>query len=56
MKSTQQLLAAGIAFLIVGVTFFAVGLVTQQSAFYGIGPAFLTIGIVFIATAKTKRG
>jgi len=56
MKSPQQFLATGIAFLFCGVAFFAAALLTKQIAFYGIAPAFLTFGIVFIALSRSKRG
>ena len=55
MNSTRQILAAGITFLLCGVAFSAVALFTQQTAFYGVAPAFLTLGLVFIATSKSKQ-
>jgi hypothetical protein len=45
----------GIAFLILGVAFLALG-VSGQGNFVGIGVAFLVIGVVFLLRQKRARG
>ena len=54
--TARHLFAAEITLLFGAVAFLAIALLTQQTAFYGVVPAFLTLGIVFIATSRSKRG
>ncbi len=42
----------GLVFLGCAVTFLAVALGTRQYAFVGVGFAFLTLGIVFLAKSR----
>ena len=43
---------AGFPFLLCGIAFAGVGLATHQTAFLAIGPAFVVIGIAFLARAR----
>jgi membrane protein implicated in regulation of membrane protease activity len=50
-----HLLGPGIAFLACGVTFLATGLATHLIALWAMAPAFIALGVVFIALYRKRR-
>ncbi len=54
-KKAKQLQALGVVLLGCGVTFLVVGLASHQLVFTTLGPAFMGLGIVFFAYARTRR-
>ena len=52
MNPTKSMLTIGIVFLISGAVFLAIGTVTQMLAFSVLGPSFMALGVVFLATSK----
>ena len=55
MTSIKSLLIIGFVFLTNGITFLVVGLATNLTVFWSLGPAFITLGVVFLAIAKSRR-
>ncbi len=51
-QSLQKFKNAGIVFLIVGLANFTVAIATQQPAFFGVAPAFIALGVVFLAKSR----
>jgi len=54
MASEKQLQTLGITFLSCGVAFLAVGLATKMTTFWSMAPAFIVLGIVFLAKSRQK--
>jgi membrane protein implicated in regulation of membrane protease activity len=50
-----HLLGPGIAFLACGVTFLATGLATHLIALWAMAPAFIALGVVFIALERKRQ-
>lgn len=54
-KKAKQLQALGVLFTGCGVTFLAVGLSTHRLVFTTLGPAFIALGIVFLAYTRIRK-
>jgi hypothetical protein len=54
MASAKQFQPLGITFLSCGVVFLAVGVATKMTAFWTMAPAFIVLGIVFLAKSRQK--
>lgn len=54
-KKAKQLQALSVVFIGCGVTFLAVGVATHRLVFTTLGPAFMGLGVVFFAYARTLR-
>ncbi len=54
MKTEQPTKASGSTFLGPGVAFMGIA-ASGQSAFWGVGMTFLTLGIVFLAKARKDK-
>ena len=54
MDSTRTMLTLGFVFTACGLTFLVVGLTTHLVALWALGPAFMGLGIVFLATPKVR--
>jgi hypothetical protein len=52
MEIKQRKKAGGILFLCAGGVFFATAAAIHQPSFYGVGAAFVGIGVAFIAQSK----
>jgi hypothetical protein len=50
----RRMLAPGIAFLACGTTFLAVGLATKMTVFVLMAPAFIVLGVVFVARMRRR--
>jgi uncharacterized membrane protein HdeD (DUF308 family) len=46
---------AGILFLVAGVLFFVAAALGKQTAYYGIGAAFIVLGVGGLAKARADR-
>lgn len=56
MNHSERKRRGGILFLAAGGVFFATATAMHQVSFYGVGAAFMAIGVAFIAQAKKRRG
>ena len=54
MDSTTSYLPLGRVFFCSGVALLVLGLVTQAVALWALGPALITLGVVFIALARSR--
>ena len=54
MHRTRSLLILGFVFLANGPTFLAVGLATHLLALWALAPAFIALGIAFLALARAR--
>jgi len=52
----RRMLGPGIAFLGCGTTFLAVGLATKTTVLVLMAPAFIVLGVVFIARMRRRAG
>ena len=55
MNSIKTLLILGFVFLANGITFLIVGLTTDLTIFWTLGPSFMALGIVFLAISKSRK-
>lgn len=55
MSHSKTPLYAALAFVLFGVTILAVGIYLQAHIFAAAGPAFIVLGLLVFATAKTRR-
>ena len=55
MNSIKALLIVGFVFLSNGITLFIVGLTTHLTVFWTLGPAFIALGVVFLAISKSRK-
>ena len=54
MASAKQFQTLGFTFFICGVAFLGVGIATSMMTFYTMAPAFIVIGVVFLAKSRQK--
>ena len=52
MKSRRHPKAAGTLFLVSGIAFMTAAALAGQVAFTGVGAAFISLGVVFLAKAR----
>jgi 4-amino-4-deoxy-L-arabinose transferase-like glycosyltransferase len=52
----RRLLGPGLAFLGCGITFLGVGMATKMFVFAMLAPAFIALGVVFLARARPRPG
>jgi hypothetical protein len=55
VDSIKRLLILGFVFLTNGLTFLVVGLTTDLTVFWTLGPALIALGVVFLAISKTRK-
>jgi hypothetical protein len=55
VKSIKALLILGFVFLSNGITLLIVGLTTHLTVFWTLGPAFIALGVVFLAVSKSRK-
>lgn len=55
MASPQQLRALGTVFLSCGLGFLVAGIASQMTAMYGVAPAFIGMGVVFLGKSRQSR-
>lgn len=54
MASAKKFQALGFTFFSCGVVFLGIGIATNMLTFYTMAPAFIVIGVVFLAKSRQK--
>ncbi|KRG58558.1 MULTISPECIES: hypothetical protein [Stenotrophomonas] len=55
MDSIRSLLLIGFVFLANGIVFLIIGLTTQLTVFWALGPSLTALGVAFLAISKSRK-